>query len=290
MQAVVLGTSGLVGSHLVESGSGSGANVVGTNRTGTGGFQRLEIPDAPEVKRLLAAARPNVVFLAAADANVDRCERDPATAAKVNVEAPRALATICGEMGALLVYYSTDYIFDGTAGPYDEEDRPNPICVYGSQKAMAEASIRESLPESHLILRTTVVYGNEPAGKNFLIRLLQNLRTQTSIRVPTDQIGSPTLVDDLADASWDLVRAGARGTFNVAGSERMDRHAFAVLAAQAFRLDAAPIVGVPTSDLDQLASRPLSAGLRVEKVETFLGRPMVGASAGLAMLARSGTL
>jgi dTDP-4-dehydrorhamnose reductase len=231
-----------------------------------------------------------VVFLAAADANVDRCEREPQITARVNVDAPGTVAKICGELGAVLVYYSTDYIFDGAAGPYGEEDRPNPICVYGAQKAGAEEEIRGLLPTSHLILRTTVVYGSEPAGKNFLIRLLQNLRNQTAIRVPTDQIGSPTFVNDLAEASWELVDADARGTFNVAGSERMDRHAFALLAARTFQLDPAPISGVVTSELNQVAARPLNAGLRVGKVEGSLQRPMVGASEGLARLARSGTL
>ena len=287
---MVIGASGLVGSHLVEAGVRRGLKVVGTSRAPTGSLLELDITDSGRLTRLVTEHRPTVVFLTAADANVDRCERDPEAAARVNVHAPRRLAELCGSMGALLVYYSTDYVFDGSSGPYAEDDPVRPISAYGRQKAEAEGWIRDILPLSHLILRTTVVFGTEPAGKNFLIRLLQNLRSGTSIRVPTDQIGTPTFVDDLADASWELVQADARGTFNVAGSQRMDRFAFATLAARTFGLDPAPIIGVRTSELAQLAPRPLDAGLRVDKVEAFLGRSMMGASQGLAHLAATGVL
>jgi dTDP-4-dehydrorhamnose reductase len=290
MKAIVLGASGLVGSHVLDEGIRRGLTVTGTARSAASGLRGLDVTDTPAVRSLLHELRPDVVVLAAALANVDRCEMEPEASARVNVEAPRAIAVACADMGMRLVHFSTDYIFDGTRGPYGEEDVPRPLGAYGAQKLAAEREIRDILPMSHLILRTTVVYGNESAGKNFLIRLLQNLRNKTPIRVPFDQTGSPTLVNDLAMATWELVDADARGTFNVAGSERMDRHEFARLAATAFGLDPAPIIGVSTRDLEQLAPRPLDAGLRVDKVEGFLGRRMVGASEGLSMLARSLTL
>jgi dTDP-4-dehydrorhamnose reductase len=290
MDAVIVGASGLVGSHLLRSGLRSGAGVGGTSRHAGAGLLSLDVTDTATLGALLRAQRPRVVFLGAAFANVDGCERDPAGSAAVNVDAARHVARLCAELDALMVFYSTDYIFDGRSGPYGEEDAPSPVSVYGSQKAAAERFVRDILPASHLILRTTVVYGTEPAGKNFLARLLQNLRTRTDIRVPVDQIGSPTFVNDLADASWELVGAGARGTFNVAGPDRMDRHAFALLAARVFGLDPTPIIGVSTADLSQLAARPLDAGLRVEKVERALGRRMIDATEGLTTIARGGDL
>ena len=289
MNAIVLGASGLVGSHVLAEGKRRTHDVVGTGRGG-GELTPLDVTDSTRVREILGQRKPDVVVLAAAMANVEQCEREPFVTRRVNVDATRLIATACADLGALLVYYSTDYVFDGTAGPYAEDDAPRPIGVYGQQKLDAEREIQRVLPASHLILRTTVVYGTEPTGKNFLIRLLQNLRSQTPITVPNDQVGTPTFVDDLAASTWDLVSAGARGTFNVAGSERMDRHAFACLAARIFDLNPAPIVGIPTSQLNQLAARPLNAGLTVTKVERLLGRPMVGASAGLATLARRGAL
>jgi dTDP-4-dehydrorhamnose reductase len=289
MDAVILGASGLVGSHLLDEAGRRGIAALGTSRNHPR-LQRLDVTDHGETERLLATSRPRVVLMAAAFANVDACERDPATAAQVNVNAPRHVAAICREIGALLVYYSTDYVFDGTHGPYGEDESTRPVSQYGAQKAAAEVAVRDHLPGAHLILRTTVVYGSEPAGKNFLIRLLQNLRQGTAIRVPVDQVGSPTFVDDLAAASWELVAAGARGTFNVAGPERMDRREFALRAARAFDLDPSPIIGVRTSELSQLAVRPLNAGLRVDKVEALLGRRMVAANDALRELAGSGAL
>jgi dTDP-4-dehydrorhamnose reductase len=289
MTAIVLGASGLVGSHVLAEGKRRQLDVLGTSRGGRD-LTPLDITDSGRVRDLLWQWKPAVVVLAAAMANVEQCEREPVLTRPVNVDAPRAIARICAELGALLVYYSTDYVFDGTAGPYSENDVPRPIGVYGQHKLDAEREIRGVLPESHLILRTTVVYGTEPAGKNFLIRLLQNLRSQTPITVPNDQVGTPTFVDDLAASTWQLVHARARGTFNVAGCERMDRYAFARLAAAAFGLNPEPITGVPTSALNQLAARPLDAGLTVTKIEKFLGRSMVGAAEGLAILARRGAL
>jgi dTDP-4-dehydrorhamnose reductase len=289
MNAIVLGASGLVGSHVLAEGKRRRFDVIGTSRE-SGGLEQVDITNSSRVRDLLRTRTPDVVILAAAVANVERCEKEPLATRPVNVDAPRAIAEVCADLGALLVFYSTDYVFDGTAGPYGEDDIPRPIGVYGEQKLDAEREIRTVLPESHLILRTTVVYGTEPAGKNFLVRLLQNLRSQTPITVPNDQVGTPTYVDDLATSTWELVRAEARGTFNIAGSERMDRYVFACLAASAFGLSTDLIQAVPTSELHQLAARPLHAGLRVTKIEEFLGRSMVGASDGLAALARSGAL
>jgi dTDP-4-dehydrorhamnose reductase len=289
MKALVLGASGLVGSHVLNEGRRREIDVIGTSREGAG-LRELDVTDTAGLRRLLRDATPDIVILAAAVANVERCELEPDATARVNVDAARELASLCAGASVPLVYYSTDYVFDGAAGPYGEDDAPNPLGVYGSQKLTAERAIKALLPASHLILRTTVVYGTEPAGKNFLIRLLQNLRSKSPIRVPIDQVGSPTFVDDLARATWELIEAGARGTFNVAGRDRMDRYAFAQRAAEAFGLGQAPIVGVRTTELKQIAPRPLDAGLRVEKVESFLGRRMTGAAEGLATLARSGAL
>jgi len=291
MRAIVLGGFGLVGSHLRESGRRpTVAELRVTSRRCAPDSLALDITDRAAVQRVLHSVQPDVVFLAAADANVDQCERNPDASHRINVEAPTDIAGICEQLGSVLVYYSTDYIFDGRNGPYREMDHPAPICTYGAHKAEAERAIRERLPGSHLILRTTVVYGTEPSGKNFLIRLLLHLRSNTPIRVPVDQVGSPTLANDLAEASWQLVEAGARGTFNVGGPERLSRHEFALAAAAAFALDPAPIVAVTTDALRQEAARPLNAGLVMDKVESALGRRMVGATRGLATLAQSGAL
>jgi dTDP-4-dehydrorhamnose reductase len=283
--ALVLGASGLVGSHLHRVGVERGVSVDGTSfGQKVEGLRRLDVTDADAVRRLLDETRPEVVFHAAASPNVDACEADPSGSRRVNVDAVRTVAEAARGVGARLVYFSSDYVFDGTAGPYVESDAVHPIQEYGRQKVEAEAICREVLPDSHLILRITVVYGWERRGKNFVARLIRTLTDGQRMRVPVDQVGSPTLADDLADAAWTLVDRNAAGTLHVAGRDRVDRLAFARAAARAFGLDEELLDGVATADLGQAAPRPLDAGMMSARAEALIGRRMVGVDDGLAVL------
>lgn len=264
---LVIGASGQVGEHLVYALHEAGFRVEGTYRSRpVKDAYQLDIRDVSQTRSLMFGLRPTTVYLPAAWANVDDCELNPANSYATNVLGVRNVLKIVNEIGASLVYFSSDYIFDGQDGPYSESDAANPICEYGRQKLLAEHMIALQA-KNYLIVRTTVVYGWESQGKNFVYRLLRSLESGQTIKVPYDQIGNPTYAPDLARAVIALVSQDARGVYNIVGPDRISRYQFACQAAQIFGFDTSLVIGVSTSELGQRARRPLNAGLRVDKLE-----------------------
>ena len=284
MKTVIIGASGLVGSHLLQTCQSRGWDVLGTYHTfAQPGLIPLKLTDSDEVRSLIQKSQPDVVFLPAFRSNVDYCEQNPEETYQINVVGCLNVAQATGDVGAKLVFYSSDYVFNGNAGPYLETDEAEPICVYGRQKLEVEQKIAELL-ENYLILRITVVYGYEAQAKNFVVRLITNLKNGQTMKVPQDQVGSPTLVDDIAEASCRLVEAGATGIFHVAGPDLMNRYQFAVEVAKVFGLSTENIVPVMTSDLGQVAPRPLKAGMRCDRLQQTLNWNLRGVVDGLNCL------
>lgn len=282
MKAVVIGASGLVGCHLMRVGRQRGWHAVGTyHKFAQPGLIPLQLINAYGVRSLLAESRPNLVFLPAFRSSVDYCEQNPDETYHINVAGSLNVVTVAAEIGAKLIFYSSDYIFDGTAGPYRETDKPNPICIYGQQKLEVEQAISQ-LMQDYLILRITVVYGWENQKKNFVYRVLETLEGKQLLKVPHDQVGSPTLVDDIAEASCRLVEAGAVGVFHIAGPDRMSRYQLGVEAARAFGLPAEYIIPVTTAELGQAAPRPLEAGMVCDRLVNTLNWNLHGVLDGLA--------
>jgi dTDP-4-dehydrorhamnose reductase len=197
-----------------------------------------------------------------------------------NVTGVRHLVAAAGSLGARIVYFSSDYVFTGDAGPYSETDPVGPLSVYGRHKVLAEGS----LPPGSLIVRTTVVYGLEPQAKNFVYRLRGLLAEGREIPVPADQVGNPTYAPNLARAATTLARSGATGIYHVAGRDRVSRYEFALEVARVFSLPGDPIRPVTTAELHQPAPRPLSAGMKLEKAQAELSFPLVGCREGLTLL------
>lgn len=261
----MIGASGQVGEHLLRQAREAGHDTLGTYlERERPGFEQLDIRDAGRVDILVRQARPAVVWLSAARTNVDLCESHPEETFATNVEGVYQVIGAARRARAKLVFFSSDYVFDGRAGPYSEGDVPRPISEYGRQKLAAEHAVAVHAPDA-LILRTTVVYGWESGGKNFVMQLVRKLRRGERMRVPSDQVGSPTYAPDLARTAMALADSPARGLFHVAGPDRVDRLVFAQAAAEEFGLDPDLIEGVPTEELDQGAPRPLDAGLITRK-------------------------
>lgn len=264
---LVIGASGQVGYHLLRAASWSGVEAVGTySSSPVEGLAHLDIRRPAEVRALVERIEPAAIFLAAAMTHVDRCESEPELTREVNVAGPAHVARAAAGVGARLVFFSSDYVFNGRDGPYSEEILPSPISEYGRQKAEAEAIVAEELPDSHVIVRTTGVYGWEPQGKNFVIRVIRTLEEGEGIAVPADQVATPTYAPNLADASLVLGAGDFCGVYNVAGPDLLTRADFAAVVAKVFGLAAQRIEAVETSTLGQTAPRPLNGGLRTEKV------------------------
>jgi dTDP-4-dehydrorhamnose reductase len=265
--ALVIGASGLVGGALKQLAQARGLRLAGTYSSyPVDGLLPLDVSDANAVRRTILEIQPKTVYLTAALTNVDLCERDPGLSERVNVHAMRAVTDAARAIGAKLVTFSSDYVFDGAAGPYTEDAAPNPLNVYGKHKLEAE---RIALEGDALVLRTCGVYGAEAQGKNFVVRLIQGNRAGQTWRIPVDQYANPTLARDLARAALD--GAHLSGVYHAAGATFLNRHAFALEIARIFDLDISRLVAVDTPSLNQAAPRPLRGGLTSTRLETALG-------------------
>ena len=269
-KALVVGGSGLVGSVLLRLLEEQGADALGTYCSRpVPDLEKLDLTDHAGIATLLEAYRPQVVFLAGGFAGVDRAEDQPEQARAVNEDGTRAVARAAAAVGSRLVFYSTDYIYDGRSGPYGEEDTAAPISVYGQTKLAAERAIGETL-DDHLILRTTAVYGWNATSPNFAMHIWQQLGNGKVLKAPSDQITTPTLAEYLAAVSLLLVEGDARGAVNVVGADRLSRADFARVVARSLALDPKLVESTPTSELGQKAARPLEGGLRTDKLRALL--------------------
>ena len=214
---------------------------------------------------------------------MDYCELHPEETWKVNVEGNKNVIDAATSVGAKIVYYSTDFVFDGKNGPYKETDATNPICEYGRQKLAVE-HILQKASDRYLIIRTTIIYGWEERGKNFFCHLLNTLEKGETMKVPVDQIGTPTLAEDLAEVSCTLAEATTTGIVHVVGHDRMNRYQFAQMIAQIFNLPLQMIIAVDTAELRQAAPRPLNAGLISDRLQKTVALKMRGCNEGLEYL------
>lgn len=264
-KVLIIGASGLIGYSLYEHFL-KDYKVLGTYNTHSfDNLIHLNLSNKTDLENILRKINPDVILLPAALTAVDYCEKNRDACWNTNVTGPNELINLIKKQDTKLVYFSTDYIFDGKNGPYSEEAEPNPLNFYGNAKLETEKNIQNNLID-YIIIRTTVVYGWEHLGKNFIFSLRESLNNGLSIKVPRDQIGTPTYVEDLAKVTYLLVSSEKKGVYNVAGPEIIDRYNFALTAANVFNLNKALIKPVTTSELKQLAERPLKAGLRIGKL------------------------
>lgn len=294
-RVLVTGGNGLLGTKTVELLLAEGRQPISAslepeslNRfLGAFPYFPLDITDAAAVRNLLARLRPEAVIHTAAFTAVDACETQRDLSRRVNVEGTANVAAACREIDARLVHLSTEYVFDGESGPYTEEDLPRPISHYGLTKLESEKSVRERCSD-WVIGRTTVLFGRAPNVRpSFVAWLVDKLSRGERIRVVDDQIGSPTLADNLARMLVGLLDSDRGGIYNTVGDTILDRHAFAVMAAKLFGLEPALIDRVKTPELGQPAPRPLRAGLIMDKFKRdFPSVPVLTAQQALEELQR----
>ena len=293
MRVLVTGSNGLLGSKVLAAlVQRTDMTPIATSRApcanhalGAFSFHRLDVTDAEQTRRLLDETRPDVVIHTAAMTDVDGCERDPEAAWRLNVQGTVAVAEAAARIGAGVVHLSTEYVFDGTAGPYAEDDPPHPISVYGRTKLESERALAARCPR-WTVARTTVLFGYAPSARpNFVLWLLDRLARGEHVRVVADQIGSPTLADNLAEMVLALGANDVHGIYHTVGASRLSRHAFAQLAARTFGLEEDLIEPITTAELRQPALRPLAAGLLTHRLERdFPTLPVLTAEAALERL------
>lgn len=273
----VLGGSGLVGGAYVRAFRERGLPVAGTCRTRPApGLTPFDFADDPAP--MLDAARPTLVVLASALTNVDYCESHEEETWRRNVLELEPTVRWCRDRDVPLVWFGTDYVFDGADGPYGEDAPVRPLNVYGRSKLEGERRVA-TVPR-HAILRVTNVFdvGLDRDRKNYLARCVETLRDRRPLVVPSDQLATPIYAPWLAGFTIALVERGAllapgaHGLLNVACDDLVSRVDFAQRVAARLGADASLVEGRPTSALHQAAPRPLRAGFRNDRLKALLGR------------------
>jgi dTDP-4-dehydrorhamnose reductase len=286
----VVGASGLLGAYLHRSFSESGPTV-GTGYDHAGGdLLTLDVRDEEAVHGLLAEHMPRAVVCAAAISNVERCEMDPERSSEINVEGTLSLARAAVRVGATFVFLSSEYVYDGLEGPYDETACTRPLNEYGRQKQRVERLLPSLTGGDFVIARVSCLYGHERTGKNFVHQLWSALSEGREFRAPSDQIGTPTAVANAAEVIRELVLRDVRGIYHVAGPEPMLRSQFALLAARELGLDPGLVRPTPTAEMGLLAARPMGAGLITARVRAATGKRLWAPQEGIREMLAEGPI
>jgi dTDP-4-dehydrorhamnose reductase len=273
---LIFGASGQLGRELQRSFAGAG-EIVALDRSS------VDLSAQEQVRSAIQRVAPHVILNAAAYTAVDKAESEPELAMAINAQAPRAMAEEALRCNALLVHYSTDYVFDGgKSSPWIETDAPNPLNTYGASKLEGEEAIQQ-IGGRYLIFRTSWVYG--PHGQNFLFTMLRLARQRNELRIVDDQHGAPTTSIALADATRAIVDAVLAGKQNAAenwagvyhmtcsGSVSWCGFAQAIFARAKDLLDGKTprVLGIPSSEYPTAAQRPHNSVLHCEKLRARFG-------------------
>lgn len=275
---LVTGCHGLLGQKLVEMLKPDLYELHGvdihredlfpTRRNYT--YHPLDLVERSRVIELIQKIRPHVIVNTAAMTNVDACEVERERCWSINCTAVQSLVDGARRIGSHVIQISSDYVFDGEAGPYSELARPNPVSFYGKSKHAAENAVLGGGVEGS-ILRTVVLYGH---GRNlkpsFVTWLVDRLRNRRDVKIVTDQISNTTLVDDLTEAIRRVIDTHKTGVYHAAGKEILSRFEFSMKVAKAYGLSDVYIQPTLTQLLGQTAARPLQGGLLIDKAERAL--------------------
>ncbi|HOS48061.1 MAG TPA: SDR family oxidoreductase [Bacteroidia bacterium] len=293
LKILITGSNGLLGQKLVYGLRNNEqveliATARGENRVfeKTGyAYESMDLTDADTVKSILEKHRPDCIIHTAAMTNVDACELDPAACELQNVTAVKNLLVGCKSFAPHFIDISTDFVFNGEAGPYSEEDEVDPLSIYARSKVEAEKLVMHS-GLKWAILRTMIIYGvtDDVQRSNVIIWTKNSIEQGKEITVITDQFRGPTLAEDLADACIQAALRKAEGIYHVSGREVMPIIDISLAVAEYFGLDKSFIKPITTAALNQPAKRPLKTGFIITKAERELGYKPHSLKEGIAII------
>lgn len=267
MKILITGRNGQVAQALLSSLQGL-AELVCLGR------DELDLADAEAIRTRVRALRPDLIINAAAYTAVDQAESEPDPAFAINATAPGVLAEEAKALGVPLIHYSTDYVFDGSkAAPYQDDDQPQALGVYGQSKLAGEQAIA-AVGGQYLILRTSWVYSLH--GRNFLLTMQRLLQEREELRVVSDQIGAPTWAGTIAAATRELIKQwqkgqpGPWGTFHLTGQGETSWFGFASAIGEHLRAAGKPcarLLPIASSEYPTPARRPLNSRLDCSRLQ-----------------------
>lgn len=224
-------------------------------------IHRVDLTSIRAVTECFRLIRPEAVIHAAAVANPNTCQLHPAESARVNVDASLHIAALCRDAGIPCLFTSTDLVFDGNHPPYRENDPTSPVCVYGAQKVLAEEGMVRACPDA-TICRMPLMFGDPgPASSSFIQPMLRTLREGGTLRLFTDEFRTPVSGRDAALGLLLVLRKGESGIIHLGGRDRVSRHAFGVLLAEAFGIRQARLAPCRQQDVPMPAPRPRDVSL-----------------------------
>ena len=292
---LITGSNGLLGQKLVHLLSQFPeikliATAKGPNRL-TGNLKytyvSLDITNELEVLEVFKTYQPNALIHTAAMTNVDTCEVDPEGCELLNVTAVSYLIEACKSNNTFFCHVSTDFIFDGLSGPYDENAKPNPISIYGESKLRAEQLLQASTIKWG-IARTILVFGivEDMSRTNIILWVKKSLEEGKTINVVTDQFRTPTLAEDLAMGCWLITKNHVQGIFNISGSDFLTPYEMAIKTAEFYNLSKELIQKADSSTFSQPAKRPARTGFILDKAKSVLGYSPSSFNEGIAFMAK----
>ncbi|MBD3630214.1 SDR family oxidoreductase [Cyclobacterium sp.] len=293
---LITGANGLVGQKIVKKILIDGKYDV--IATGIGScrlpgewegydYEEMDITHFKEVMQVFRIYSPQYVIHSASMTDVDRCEVSRHNCYEQNVKATLNIIQAATQCQSHLIFISTDFIFDGKNGPYDEEDKPNPLNYYGQTKLETEIAIQK-YPYKWAIVRTNLVYGisHDMSRSNIILWVKKGLEQGKTLELVDDQFRTPTLAEDLAEGCLLIVAKKASGIFNLSGEELLTPYDMAIITAGFFHLDATKIKKTDSSHFGQVANRPLRTGLIISKAKEILGFSPKSFAEGIGIIAK----
>ena len=264
MRLLITGSSGQLGTTLQDL-LAKYYEIVNTTRHGNNSNTfNLDITNKIMLKEVLDATKPDLIINLAAMTNVDLCEKDPSAAKRVNL---LGVENICNLFDGKIIQISSDYVFDGKMGPYTEDDNTNPISIYGKTKLLAEKVVLNHNDEN-IVLRTNVLYSyNSKTNACFVNWVVRSLKEKRQIYVVNDQYNNPTWTKSISRVILLCIQKKISGLYHWGDGDILSRYQFSLKIAKIFNLDSSLIKSIKTSELSQLAKRPLRSGLISKKME-----------------------
>jgi dTDP-4-dehydrorhamnose reductase len=288
VKILITGAGGLLGHVLLQQTGHLGYDVCALyheHKPEGDRAIRVDVTDCKAVKDCIQREKPSIVINTASMTDVDLCEREPELAMRVNGTAAGFLAEACARVKAFLVQISTDYVFDGSRGNYNENDTPAPVNQYASSKLLGERLVADY--ENSCIARTSVVYGcGRSYRANFGTWLYDKISKGEQVKVVTDQFASPTLNTNLASMAMELAERRTRGIVHVAGATRASRYEFAMRLAEELHADTSLLTPVDSGSAGWIARRPLDSSLNVSKATELLNNKPVSLHEGIREFVR----
>lgn len=280
MKILITGSNGLLGQKLVDLCLAKKidflATSLGVNRYSVcppERYQSFDITEEQQVQDVINAYRPTHIIHTAAMTNVDQCELNPEACDLVNRQAVQMLAKFCVQNEIHLQLLSTDFVFDGTSGPYKETDAPAPLSVYARSKVEAERVLQNTIGLSYSIVRTIIVYGTGEnlSRSNLILWAKEALKKGETIQIVDDQFRAPTWAPDLAWACLRICELNETGIFHISGPETMSIYQIVARIAAFYGLSMQHVNKLSSNNLKQPAKRPPVTGFILDKAHQTLG-------------------